>query len=102
MQIAQTIQSQFGNKCFFMLGAYNILAHDDGLSFRFKGSRKANYCKITLDASDTFTMEFLKIGRAPNFKTIEVRTESGVYADMLHGMIESTTGLATSLGTMGR
>ena len=67
MQIAQTIQSQLGNGCFFMLGASNLVAHDDGLSFRFKGCRKANYCKVTLDASDTYTMEFLKIGRAPKY-----------------------------------
>lgn len=100
--VAKTIQTQLGNKCFFMLGAFNLVDCGDGLSFRFKGSRKANYCKVTLAGNDTYTVEFLKIGRAPNFSQTEVRKESGVYADMLHAMIESTTGLATSLGTLGR
>jgi len=39
------------------------------VTFKFKGSRVANYCKITLDGSDTYVVEFLKI-TATALKTV--------------------------------
>jgi len=94
MTTATTIQQQLGNRTFAMLGAFNFLDHGDALGFRFKGSRKANHLKVTLAADDTYTMTFTKI-RGYDFAT--VKTVDGVYADSMHRVIESTTGLYTSL-----
>ena len=94
MTIAATIQSQLGHRTFAMMGAFNFLDHGDALGFRFKGSRKANHVKVTLAADDTYTLTFNKI-RGYDFK--EVATVAGVYASNLHAVIESTTGLYTSL-----
>ena len=93
-RIAKTIQAQVGGKALFMLGAHTQIAGDDWYSFRFKGSKVANYLKITLKGDDTYTMSFLKIWGT---KVKEVKEIEGVYFDQLHGIIESTTGLYTSL-----
>lgn|ERR1700690_3399474 len=69
------------------------------VTFKFKGSRVANYCKITLDGSDTYVVEFLKI-TATALKT--VAEHKGIYNDMLQAYFTEVTGLHTSLGTMGR
>jgi hypothetical protein len=100
--VAETIRRQIGAGALFMLGAWNLISYRDGLgalSFRVKGSRKpfANWVKITLDASDTYTVEFKRLGRAPSFKVFDVADYSDVYVDMLHGLIEKHTGLYTSL-----
>jgi len=94
MNIARTIQTQLGG-ALVMMGAFNLIDHGDALSFKFRGSRKANYLKITLAGDDTYTMDFLKLGR--NFSIKEVASFSGVYASNVKSVIESTTGLYTSL-----
>jgi len=95
MSIATTIRNQIGGKSLYMIGAKNLIDHGNGLSLRTGrvAAGKANYIKITLNASDTYDMEFQKI--AKNCKVIA--EETGVYFDMLHGMIEQHTGLYTSL-----
>lgn len=100
--IARTIQQQLGNRALFMLGAHSLLDCGDGLSFRFKGSRrvderKVNYCKITLDPTDTYTVEFWKLGRAVTTDPKLVSKTAGIYCDQLHTLIETETGLYTSL-----
>ena len=95
--IAATIQNQIGNRALYMLGAKNLIDHGDALSFRIRGSRKANYIKVTLDPSDTYSIEFKKLGRAPAYKVTDVADFSGVYVDSLHAIIERTTGLYTSI-----
>ena len=94
MTIARTIQTQLGG-ALVMMGAHTLIDHGDALSFKFRGSRKANYLKITLAGDDTYTMDFLKVGR--NFSIKEVASLSGVYASNVKSVIETTTGLYTSL-----
>ena len=92
--VAETIRQQIGNGALYMLGAKNLLDHGDALSFRVRGSRAVNYIKITLNGMDMYDMEFGKI-HGLNYK---VKAEvANVYADMLRGIIEQETGLATSL-----
>ena len=93
--VAEIIRQQIGGLALRMLGANNLIDHGDALSFRIKGSRKANYIKITLTPMDDYTVEFKKIGRAPNFKITDVSTHEMIYVDMLHDLIESVTGLYT-------
>lgn len=97
-QIAKTIVTQLGNMSLNMLGAKNLLDLGNGLSFRIRGSRTVNYIAITLDAgTDTYSVRTAKIGRAPSCKVSNDKTATGLYADMLHTAIETTTGLYTSL-----
>ena len=95
--VATTIRAQLGNGTLTMLGAHTLIDHGDALSFKIRGSRKANYVKVILDPSDTYTVEFVKLGRAPSFKVTEVASFSMVYADNLHQVIERVTGLYTRL-----
>ncbi len=93
-QIAKTIVSQLGNMTLNMLGAKNLLDLGNGLSFRVRGSKTVNYIAIEFDAAtDTYRVRTCKMGRAPNFKISNDNTLEGVYVDMLHGLIEDTTGL---------
>ena len=102
MDYNQTIQQLGGfGKLKAMVGAHTFIKHEaeKALSFKFKGSRKCNYIKITLDASDTYNVE---IGRVTNGKvkgfTYKVIDESaGIYCDQLKPLFESITGLYLSL-----
>ena len=97
MNVAEIIADQIGHKAFYMLGAYNLLNHGDeekALSFRIKGSRKVNYIKISLTPADLYDIEFGKVWGL-NYKV--VKTVEGVYADMMHDLIEQNTGLYTKL-----
>lgn len=99
-EIAENIRQQLGHKALFMLGAKNLIATGSGLAFKIRGSEKANAIKVNLDAaSDTYTVTFYK-ARGIEWKT--VAEHDGIYVDGLHRLIESETGLYTSMGTMGR
>lgn len=94
-QIAQTIASQIGNRAFQMIGAKNLIAHEDGLSFRIgRNSKSVNYVKVTLTPEDLYDIEY---GRIHGLKYTVKASEQGVYCDMLHDSIERNTGLYTSL-----
>lgn len=77
-EIAQTILSQFGgNKFVVMTGAKNFVAIENGIRFNIgRNGSKANMVKVVLDWDDTYTMQFIKIGKAVNPYTIMMR-----YAD---------------------
>jgi hypothetical protein len=62
--------------------------------FAARAKRGINCVRVTLDASDTYTVEFLKVGRF-NFATVaEYNT---VYAPELAPLFGTVTGLATTL-----
>lgn len=68
------------------------------LTFKFKGSKKANVVTIILDPSDTYTLRFAKMGGAATFYKMTPAGEfSGVYADALKPTFEQFTGLYLSL-----
>lgn len=77
-----------------MIGANTFIGGKDCLSFRFRGSRRVNYIKITLDPSDTYTVEFGKVGRA-SYKSVSILSD--VYCEDLIPIFEKTTGLYLSL-----
>lgn len=95
---ADIILSQLGGagRLTAMIGAKHFFSDDDGRSlvFKFAGSRKANYAKITLTDDDLYTVDFKKI-RGVEAKDVE--SFEGVYADMLRDIFESTTGLYLSV-----
>lgn len=77
-----------------MTGAKNFMRSDEDnfVSFRFtaKAKNKANFIKITLNAMDTYDVEFGYI-RGMNY-TVRSSNE-GLYEDMLKAHFESETGL---------
>lgn len=64
------------------------------ISFKFKGSPKANYVKITLNGKDLYDVQFLKIW---GLKFKEVAVFNDVYNDQLIELFEKTTGLYLTL-----
>jgi hypothetical protein len=112
--VANAIKEQIGHKALYMLGAKTLVAHKDGLSFRIRGSNKANYVKITVAPNDTYNMEFAKIRAVPILRAIHMTPEQekeksykvvaehkGIYSDMLNKIIEQETGLSTKLFAQG-
>lgn len=102
-EIAGTILKQLGGQKFIiMVGAHALgcQTEENGnttMTCRFKGSKKANYIKVTLNAMDTYDVKFLKLGRAPKFKITEVAEFDGIYYDQLQKIFTDVTGLYTHL-----
>ena len=96
--VAGTILKQLsGNKFMMMVGAHQLTCSGEGygtMMLKFKGSKVANYLKVTLTAMDLYDVEFGKIWGG-NYKII--KKVSGAYNDMLVSLFESTTGLYTKL-----
>lgn len=97
--IAQTIISQLGGmgKLTSMIGAWNFKEEEkpDGISFRFKGSKIANYVKITC-VSDLYVIEFMLIS-TKNGECKVGKKYKDVYCDMLVSFFEDYTKLRLSL-----
>lgn len=102
-QIAEIILSQLGGSRFLaMTGAKKLTIADRGLNFVLPSTKDfvkngINVVRITLTAADDYTVEFLRIGRAPRYATTVVREANGVYCDNLREVFEQETGLRTSL-----
>lgn len=98
LEIANTIIQQLGGtgRLVTMVGAWNFQVEDNSVSFRFKGSKIANYVKIILDALDTYNVEF-KLINTPEGICEEKEKFSMIYNDMLVNTFEEYTGLYLSL-----
>lgn len=97
--MADEILRQLGGRQFIaMTGArnfhYSSTESSGNLSFRFMGSRAANYLKITLEASDTYTLTFYTI-RKFTAKIVKVYTD--IYNEDLQRIFTDFTGLYTTL-----
>ena len=101
MQVARTILEQLGgNKFVVMTGARNLVGSENSLSMRIgRNSTRINALRITLDASDTYTMTFSRVRRTKaGLSNDTIKELSGVYCDQLRTIFTDTTGLYTSLG----
>ena len=100
-KIGTTIMHQIGHGALFMIGAKNYVCDNYTLIFQIRGNSKGvNYIKITLNAMDTYDIQYLN--RRFHSKILEYKEtikseDNGIYNDMLSGSIESNTGLYTSL-----
>lgn len=95
LTVAREISRQLGPQTFALLGASQLVGGENFLQFSIKGCRKINKIRIELDPSDTYTVQFWKIGRGgENVQKIAER--EGVYCDNLHDVIELETGLYTT------
>ena len=100
MIAANIVQQLGGNKFIMMTGAGDLFAlpetdnHSGGFVCKFKGSKRANYITIKLNALDLYDVEFKKIW---GMKIKDVSTHTGIYCDMLQSLFTEETGLYTSL-----
>jgi hypothetical protein len=115
LEVANTIIRQMGGqgKLRAMIGAHSWQMggdeHDRNfVSFRFKGSRSFNYCKVTLDYSnDLYIMSIGQIRNkreevAPGIKIsiptyVERYSCDGLFSSQLKPIFERETGLDLSL-----
>lgn len=112
MGIPETIIQQLGGSARLkaFIGAYHIFKDsENAVVFKFKGSRKANYVKITLNSMDLYDLEFMTlvtltpdralkwIGLSPEELDAKIKKNlksyNGVYCDQLVDIFESHTGL---------
>ena len=97
MKVAKTILEQLGgNKFVAMTGAKNFGGTEDSLSMRIgRNSSNSNYLKITLNSMDLCDMEFCKLTKMGEKKSV---TEyKNVYNDLMRGTFTAHTGMYTSL-----
>lgn len=101
MTVANTILAQLGgNRFVAMTGAKSFSGGADCLTFRLPRTMTKNRIqamRITLDASDTYTVTALAQKSAPTHEVYTVDEASMVYCDMLREVFENMTGLRTSL-----
>jgi len=95
--IAQTILQQLGGTRFaVMTGSKNFVGGSNFLQFSVgRGTKnKANKVKITLEASDLYTLEFFSV-RGVNVKQCGDAVRD-VYADKLQAAFTEATGFYTN------
>ena len=100
MTVANTILAQLGgNRFMVMTGSKQPMGDASSLTIKIgRGAKDGINClKVTLDASDTYTMTFYKLGRAPSFKVETVKELDGIYGDSLQDIFTSVTGMYTHL-----
>lgn len=97
LQVAETILQQLGGSGILamMCGCKDFAGSADSVQFKVGSNEKrVSLCRIVLDPSDTYTVEFYK-GRGVNLK--KVRELSDVYADSLRDIFEAETGMYLTL-----
>ena len=98
MRVAKEIQRQIGEGALYMMGAKDLIGGDDYLTWKIgRNAKGVTHIKVTLDPTDTYTVEFIKVGRAPKFDVRTLAEHSMVYFDQLHKLIESETGFYLAL-----
>lgn len=99
-RIARTILDQLGGQraLVVMTGAKDFLALESGVQFKImRNAKNVTTVRITLNASDTYDMEFGKIRK---YEYTVLSTNEGVYFDMLKGLFEEATGLFLEIPTI--
>src|ERR1039458_2411264 len=99
IQVAQTILNQLGGAQFAALtGARNFVSGADFLQFSLPSGAKShiNKVRITLDPSDTYTVEFFNLNLRAGLCSL-VSERSDIYCDNLQDLFESETGLYVTL-----
>lgn len=100
LDVANTILAQLGGPRFLaMTGAKGLVGGPAALSFKLPRGAKdgINAVRVVLDASDTYTVAFLKVGRRGTYSVKTIAETSGVYGDGLQALFTSRTGLHTHL-----
>lgn len=84
-----------GNKFLAMTGAKNLVCGENMLMFAIpKNQSRGNKMRITMDATDTYTVEVFKIRGCECAKLAE---REMVYAESLRNVFTTLTGMETAL-----
>ena len=103
LTVAETILKQLGGNKFRMMtgalvisGNHRLAGDENSLSMKIgRNSSNSNYLKITLNSMDTYDMEFAKLTKMGEKKSV---TEyKNVYNDLMRGTFTAHTGMYTSL-----
>lgn len=99
LTVANTILEQLGGRRFLAFtGARDLTGDSTSLTFKLpKAKDGIKAVKVNLDPSDTYTVTFYEIARAPSRAVTVVKESSDVYCDSLVELFETTTGLYTHL-----
>lgn len=93
--IAETIQQQIGNRAFAMMGATNLVAGHDSLTFKIgRNTKKVTHVMVQLGASDLYSVRFYSVVRRAVGVVAEV---SDVGVEQLREVLSDNTGLYLSL-----
>jgi hypothetical protein len=99
--IAQTIFAQLGGRRFIaMTGARNLIGGENYLMFSLPtgfAKNGINNVRITLDWTDTYIFEALKVTRRPELKLETIEKLERVYVEDLQRIFTEVTGLDTHL-----
>lgn len=109
-EIANTILCQLGGNKFLACTGSKHLSYSESepgyLQMKLaRNAAGATHLRISLDAWDTYKMVFTRARQNKKeftFEVKEVKVYEGIYAEQLQELFTKTTGLYTSLGTMGR
>lgn len=97
MTVAKTIHAQLGGARFNMMtGAKDFVGGENKLQFKIPRTRQITHVLITLDANDTYTMEF-KRWMPKTMDFYPMATHKHVYCDKLQEIFTMETGLFTKL-----
>jgi len=95
MTIPETILDQLGGGFVRMTGAKQFVALESGLSMRLgRNAKSVSHLTIELTPADTYTVRFIRVRGA---KCTTLAEHEDVYADMLHDLIRTETGLETRM-----
>jgi hypothetical protein len=100
MTVANTILEQLGGHMFaLMTGAKNFSGTENSLTFKIPNAQnKITHIIITLEPSDTYTVEFYNCRiTSKGLKRELVESINDVYCDMLQDVFEQHTGLYTHM-----
>ena len=97
IEVGREIARQIGNIALSMMGAKQLTAGDNSLSFRLgRGATgSATHVTVTLTPADLYTVELLRC--TVNHGRREVARAEMVYAESLNATIAGLTGFALSL-----
>ena len=97
MEIAKIIINQLGGigRLTAMVNAKHFVYSetDNWVAFKFSGSKKFNYVKITLNGKDLYDVNFKKLVKFDVRKTVDY---NDIYCDQLVELFESETKLYLS------
>ena len=101
LQVANTILAQLGGRRFIaMTGARDFIGGDNFITFSLPAGfakEGINRIRITLDWTDTYIFEALKVYRGPELKADTIEKRDFVYTDDLQEVFTRVTGLDTHL-----
>lgn len=98
LTVANIILEQLGGRRFSILtGSKHFVGGENHLSFQIgRNPKKVTHCKITLEPTDTYRVQFLRFNRK-TLDTAVLKDIQMVHVDQLQDIFTANTGLYTHL-----